>query len=93
MLAALLFMRRMSELTESRLQLDASQEGESTNVPKGALLYEINGPLFFGAAQKAMRALGLQSGTRSRYSSSTSATSPSSMPPASSRSRTRSRAC
>jgi SulP family sulfate permease len=51
----------MSELTESRLRLDSSQEGEPTNVPKGALLYEINGPLFFGAAQKALRALGLQS--------------------------------
>ena len=60
-LAALLFMRRMSELTESRLKLDASQEGGSTAVPKGVLLYEINGPLFFGAAQKALRALGLQS--------------------------------
>ena len=60
-LAALLFMRRMSELTESRLTLDASQEGGSTKVPKGALLYEINGPLFFGAAQKALRALGLRS--------------------------------
>jgi SulP family sulfate permease len=57
-LAAILFMRRMSELTESRLQLDSSQEGGSTAVPKGALLYEINGPLFFGAAQKALRALG-----------------------------------
>jgi SulP family sulfate permease len=57
-LAALLFMRRMSELTESRLQLDSSQEGGTTAVPRGALLYEINGPLFFGAAQKALRALG-----------------------------------
>ena len=57
-LAALLFMRRMSELTESRLRLDSSQEGGSTAVPTGALLYEINGPLFFGAAQKALRALG-----------------------------------
>jgi len=60
-LAALLFMRRMSELTESRLRLDSSQEGGSTGVPKGALLYEINGPLFFGAAQKALRALSLRS--------------------------------
>jgi len=51
-------MRRMSELTESRLRLDSSQEGGTTAVPKGALLYEINGPLFFGAAQKALRALG-----------------------------------
>jgi SulP family sulfate permease len=60
-LAALLFMRRMSELTESRLRLDSSQEGGSASVPKGVLLYEINGPLFFGAAQKALRALGLRS--------------------------------
>jgi SulP family sulfate permease len=60
-LAALLFMRRMSELTESRLRLDSSQEGGGITLPKGALLYEINGPLFFGAAQKALRALGLQS--------------------------------
>ena len=60
-LAALLFMRRMSELTESRLQLDSSQDGDATKVPKGAVLYEINGPLFFGAAQKALRALSLQS--------------------------------
>jgi len=56
-----MFMRRMSELTESRLQLDSSQDGGGTKVPKGAVLYEINGPLFFGAAQKALRALGLQS--------------------------------
>jgi SulP family sulfate permease len=56
-LAALLFMRRMSELTETRVRLDAAQEGGSTAVPKDVLLYEINGPLFFGAAQKAMRAL------------------------------------
>jgi sulfate permease, SulP family len=60
-LAALLFMRRMSELTESRLRLDSSQEGGSASVPKGVLLYEINGPLFFGAAQKALRALSLRS--------------------------------
>ena len=56
-LAAILFMRRMSELTESRIQLDSSQEGAETTVPAGVVLYEINGPLFFGAAQKAMRAL------------------------------------
>ncbi len=64
-LAALLFMRRMSELTESRLTLDASQEGGSTKVPKGALLYEINGPLFFGAAQKAHARAGPAAGTAS----------------------------
>ena len=56
-LAAILFMRRMSELTESRIQLDSSQEGAETTLPAGVVLYEINGPLFFGAAQKAMSAL------------------------------------
>jgi SulP family sulfate permease len=56
-LAAILFMRRMSELTESRIQLDSSQEGTETPLPAGVVLYEINGPLFFGAAQKAMNAL------------------------------------
>ena len=56
-LAAILFMRRMSELTESHVRLDSSQEGAETALPAGVVLYEINGPLFFGAAQKAMGAL------------------------------------
>ena len=56
-LAAILFMRRMSELTESRFELDASRDGNMRSLPEGVLLYEINGPLFFGAAQKAMTAL------------------------------------
>ena len=56
-LAAVLFMRRMSELTESRIQLDRSVAGASQDLPRGVVLYEINGPLFFGAAQKAMRVL------------------------------------
>jgi SulP family sulfate permease len=56
-LAAILFMRRMSELTESRLELDASRDGSMIALPPGVILYEINGPLFFGAAQKAMGAL------------------------------------
>ncbi|MET0592270.1 MAG: C4-dicarboxylic acid transporter DauA [Polyangiaceae bacterium] len=56
-LAAILFMRRMSELTESRMQLDSSEEGTVAALPAGVVLYEINGPLFFGAAQKAMSAM------------------------------------
>jgi SulP family sulfate permease len=56
-LAAILFMRRMSELTESHLELDASRDGSMLPLPPGAILYEINGPLFFGAAQKAMGVL------------------------------------
>ncbi len=63
-LAALLFMKRMSELTSSRL---VSVEGTATHrpVPKGVSVYEIAGPLFFGAAQRAMDALEIVSdGTR-----------------------------
>lgn len=56
MLAALLFMRRMSELTQSRLVLGSEEEQEGT-IPKGIVLYEIAGPMFFGAAQNAMGSL------------------------------------
>lgn len=59
-LAAILFMRRMAELTESRVQLDATEEGSDVALPKGVVLYEINGPLFFGAARKAMRTFQLE---------------------------------
>jgi SulP family sulfate permease len=55
--AAVLFMRRMAELTETRLQLDSIQEGAHVELPEGVILYEIDGPLFFGAAQTAMGAL------------------------------------
>jgi SulP family sulfate permease len=56
-LAAMLFMRRMAELTETRPVLDTLDESTPVTLPKGVSLYEINGPLFFGAAQKAMSAL------------------------------------
>lgn len=58
-LAALLFMRRMAELTETRSLLGNGNGDESPVVPlpPGVMLYEINGPLFFGAAQKAVGAL------------------------------------
>jgi SulP family sulfate permease len=61
-LAAVLFMRRMVELTESHLTLDNSRDESTVPLPPGAVLYEINGPLFFGAAQKAMRALNTAAG-------------------------------
>jgi sulfate permease, SulP family len=50
-LAALLFMRRMAELTDVKLDTGTMQRLE---LPEGVRLYEIAGPLFFGAAQKAM---------------------------------------
>ncbi|HVU02827.1 MAG TPA: C4-dicarboxylic acid transporter DauA [Polyangiaceae bacterium] len=58
-LAAFLFMRRMADLTESRLRLDSvAEDGEEpTDLPRGVIVYEIDGPLFFGAAQRAMNAL------------------------------------
>lgn len=56
MLAAILFMKRMSDLTETRVTLDATHDAE-LKPPKGVVLYEINGPLFFGASQTAMATL------------------------------------
>ncbi len=63
-LAAILFMRRMAELTESRTQLDDSTESGEVPMPKMVALYQINGPLFFGAAQNAMAAIELTRGDR-----------------------------
>jgi sulfate permease, SulP family len=56
-LAALLFMKRMSELTSSRVLVPSSNEDEVRTVPEGVTVYEIAGPLFFGAAQRAMRSI------------------------------------
>lgn len=55
-LAALLFMRRMAEVTHMRLA-DATHPDLPGPLPPGVVVYEISGPLFFGAAQKAMAAL------------------------------------
>jgi len=55
-LAALLFMRRMIEVADTKLT-----EGEhpelSKPLPAGVFVYDILGPLFFGAAETAMAAL------------------------------------
>ena len=50
-LAALLFMKRMAELSETKLDVGTMAKME---MPEGVKLYEIAGPLFFGAAQRAM---------------------------------------
>jgi SulP family sulfate permease len=55
-LAAVLFMRRMAEVSGIKL-VGAQHPQLSEPLPQGMLLYEINGPLFFGAAQKAMSSL------------------------------------
>ena len=54
MLAALLFMRRMAALTKITLDTDVA---ERLQMPPGIRLYEIAGPMFFGAANKAMEIL------------------------------------
>ncbi len=56
-LAAILFMRRMAEITNSTLTLDNTEEKRRLALPDGVVFYEVNGPLFFGAARRAMEAL------------------------------------
>lgn len=60
-LAALLFMRRMAELSETKLDVGTMAKLE---LPDGVKLYEIAGPLFFGAAQRAMSAFDTITGSR-----------------------------
>ena len=60
-LAALLFMKRMAELSETKLDVGTMAKLE---LPPGVKLYEIAGPLFFGAAQRAMSAFDTISGSR-----------------------------
>jgi len=69
-LAALLFMRRMAEITHARLTGDGEGDQAATdgippaldNVDERVAIYDIRGPLFFGAAQKAMGSLGIIAG-------------------------------
>lgn len=66
-LASFLFMKRMSEATSidratALLPSDEQEaeilfEEELSSIPKGVALYEINGPLFFGASQKFQEVL------------------------------------
>jgi SulP family sulfate permease len=52
-LAALLFMRRMSEIFEARSTGEGHPQLKDPHM-KGVMIYEIAGPLFFGAAEKAI---------------------------------------
>ena len=58
-LAAFLFMRRMALISNVSAVHAAvagrdedNAEGEALNIPKGVEVYEVNGPLFFGASHK-----------------------------------------
>jgi SulP family sulfate permease len=65
-LASFIFMKRMSEVTSidkstdlllSHEADDRLFEEELPAIPRGVVLYEINGPLFFGASQKFQEVL------------------------------------
>lgn len=60
LLAAILFMKRMSDVTEVEgwKYLDEDDDAESLSlrkVPKNTMVYEISGPLFFGAADEILK--------------------------------------
>ncbi|MFO0838855.1 MAG: C4-dicarboxylic acid transporter DauA [Phycisphaerae bacterium] len=55
-LAALLFIQRMADISGTRLIAEGHPD-LTEKLPPGVMLYQIAGPLFFGAAQKAMSAL------------------------------------
>lgn len=55
-LASILFIKRMIELTGVRL-VNAVSEHHGLNLPAGVIIYDINGPMFFGAAQSALKTL------------------------------------
>jgi len=56
LLSAVLFIKRMSELSDTALV--PHQHSHSTEpLPAHVAVYDINGPLFFGAAEKAMHTL------------------------------------
>jgi|CXWL01.1.fsa_nt_gi SulP family sulfate permease len=56
MLASLLFMKRMSEVSGITL-VSESHPLLDRPLPRGVLLYDVAGPLFFGAAERAMSRL------------------------------------
>jgi SulP family sulfate permease len=56
LLAALLFMRRMVEISGAEL-IGPTHPEHGKNLPPGLVVYDIAGPLFFGAAHKAMSQL------------------------------------
>lgn len=63
LLASLLFMKRMADVTDVRYVLEEHEDKEhlelidKINTPENVSLYEINGPFFFGAADKFINAI------------------------------------
>ena len=65
LMAALLFIRRMAEVSGVEL-IGEGHPALEEPLPRGVVLYDIAGPLFFGAAQKAMRSLQAMEGRHVR---------------------------
>lgn len=57
-LAAALFIRRMALLTRSD-RVDTGSHPSINGLPRQVAVYDVNGPLFFGAAEKALSSLRL----------------------------------
>jgi SulP family sulfate permease len=55
-LAALVFIRRTIELTGARI-IERHAHEHTADLPSEVVVYDVNGPLFFGAAQKALNGL------------------------------------
>jgi len=55
-LAAMLFIQRMSELTSTE-QVSGSQAGLPQDLPRHIAAFRIRGPMFFGAAERALATL------------------------------------
>jgi SulP family sulfate permease len=56
LMAAVLFMRRMIEISGAEL-IGPSHPEHTRDLPPGVVVFDISGPLFFGAAHKAMSEL------------------------------------
>lgn len=65
-LSAILFMKRMSDISEKRINnvVDTDVIDDYSKLPRGVSIYEISGPLFFASAKKysqVIEDIGLQS--------------------------------
>ncbi|MDT8283473.1 MAG: C4-dicarboxylic acid transporter DauA, partial [Gammaproteobacteria bacterium] len=56
-LAAILFINRSIQLTEIIQHQDKTEHPHLEDLPKEIIIYDINGPLFFGSAQKALHSI------------------------------------
>jgi SulP family sulfate permease len=51
-MAALLFMKRMSDMTHIQMSDEGDEDLMTARIPAGVQVYEVNGPFFFGVADK-----------------------------------------